>query len=229
MAAAQRCFVVLFALLSSILCMAQTRQGILPRQASTDYPARAQQGGNAVGAALLTSKEVHNAFASDLIRYLVVEVAVYPQDGKTLKVARDDFALRASDSFLRPLDPVTIADQKQKVSSSDHNIGVYPTAGVGVSTYPTYDPNSGRMRTNTGVYTNVGVGVGVGGGSAASVRNLGVMQQELFDKGFPEGEFSKPVCGYLYFPTPEKKKRGDIQLVRSIGRQQLLIKLPRQH
>ena len=82
------------------------------------------------------------------------------------------------------------------------------------------------MRTNTGVYTNVGVGVGVGGSRGADVRDLRVTHQELSDKGFPEGEFSKPVCGYLYFPTPEKKK-GDIQLVWSINGQQLLIKLPR--
>lgn len=228
MATAQRCVVVLFALLVSILCIAQTRQGILPRPDSTEYPARVEHGGNAAGAALLTSKEVHNAFATDLKRYLVLEVSVYPQKDKALKLSRDDFALRISDSFLRPLDPATIADQTQRTAGSDRNVGVYPSAGVGVSTYPTYDPGSGRIRNTTGVYTNVGVGVGVGGnsGNPVNVRDLTVIQQELSEKGFPEGEFSTPVCGYLYFPTPDKKK-GNLQLVWTVNGQQVLIKMPR--
>jgi len=227
MATAQRCVVVLFALLFSIFCVAQTRQGILPRRDSTEYPARAEHEANRIGVALLTAKEVRNAFATDLKRYLVFEVSVYPEKDKALKLSRDDFALRIADKFSRPLDPATIADQTQRVAGSDRNIGVYPSAGVGVSTYPTYDPGSGRIRNQTGVYTNVGVGVGVGGtGNPPDVRDISVIQQELSDKGFPEGEFSNPVCGYLYFPPPDKKK-GDLQLVWSVNGQQVLVKLRR--
>jgi hypothetical protein len=43
------------------------------------------------------------------------------------------------------------------------------------------------------------------------------MELELTEKGLPEGTVSRPVAGYLYFPSPGKKKSNVYQLECTLG------------
>jgi hypothetical protein len=69
-----------------------------------------------------------------------------------------------------------------------------------------------------GVYTGTEVGVGVGAGGRdrnyppppppSSNRNRATIQQELLDKGLPEGPTRGAVAGFLYFPKPSKRAKA---------------------
>ena len=83
---------------------------------------------------------------------------------------------------------------------------LYPSAGVGYESGPSYDPVYGTRRGG-GVGTSVGVGVGVGDSRpAATDRDRKTMELELGEQQLPEQVVTKPVAGYLYFPLPTKKK-----------------------
>lgn len=70
-------------------------RGTAPRAAADKYDAHAEQNGVGIGATLLTSKEVHKIFKTDVGRCcLVVEVAVYPPSPGHTQVSLNDFTLR---------------------------------------------------------------------------------------------------------------------------------------
>jgi hypothetical protein len=55
------------------------------------------------------------------------------------------------------------------------------------------------------------------------------MELELSEKGLPEGETSKPVAGYLYFPLKARKKAGTLRLEWSTQHEPILLKLSEEH
>jgi hypothetical protein len=68
--------------------------------------------------------------------------------------------------------------------------------------------------------------VGIGGPNGRGYpEDRRVMETELTEKGLPEGSISKPVCGYLYFPIPEKLKKGTHQIEFSGNGQKILLEL----
>jgi hypothetical protein len=211
---------------------AQKQAGISPRSDISSYPAYAQRQDIAVGAALLTKDDVRREFVSDLNRgYLVVEAALRPQGGASVKLSRADFVLGFSNhEILRPADPATVAGRLYKAAQGDRDITLYPTAGVGIETGRRTDPRTGQTQSGTGIYTSVGIGVGVGqAGAGASEKDLEVMTQELSDKSLPEIESSVPVAGYLYFPIPEKKSLQPVRLQYGTGEKALVLKLTKQY
>src|SRR5215467_14925405 len=155
-------------LLLAVLVYADTPRGTVPRATADKYPAHAVRDNVSVGAALLTNDQKRKAFASDLDRCcLVVEVALYPQNGSPIKVSWDDFVLRVSSTDIasRPSSPELLAARLQKKaspppSSSGRNVEIYPSAGVGYES-SRIDPVTGQRRPG-GVVTSGGVGVGVG-------------------------------------------------------------------
>ncbi len=66
------------------------------RVEASRYPASAQQAQLSIGAQWLTIEQIRQAFSTELHRsILVVEVAVYPEKGKSIDVSRSAFAIRA--------------------------------------------------------------------------------------------------------------------------------------
>ena len=69
-------------------------KGTVARSTALKYPAHTEHG-VAMGAVLLTSREARSNFVSDLNHCcLVVEVAMYPQQGQPVEVSLNDFSLR---------------------------------------------------------------------------------------------------------------------------------------
>jgi hypothetical protein len=192
--------------------------GIRPRANASDYPARQTGSGATVGAAILPPDQVKKLFAVDLnkLGYIVVEMAVYPD--RNVEVAARDFVLRvASDgSTMRPVAPSTIAARLQKKDSPPpripERVQVYGSETIG------YESGSYGGRRAGGVYTDSRVGVGVGqpplpppppAHSGKDKDSLSV-QVELENAALPEGRFSQPVAGYLYYPATPKKASVEI-------------------
>jgi hypothetical protein len=183
---------------------------VKPRFAAADYPSHATATSASLGAHLLTPEQVHSEFATDLNRgYVVVEVAVYPDDGTRLDLGPGDFVLRVAgtDTDARPAAPRTIAAVLQKTTARDRDVTVYPTVGVGYESGRGYDPWYGGRRG--GWSTGAGVGVGVGGNRprpASTEADRKTMELELGDRQLPEKVIAAPVAGYLYFPLAPRKK-----------------------
>jgi hypothetical protein len=210
------------ALVFATLVVASDSNGLKARPGPADYPAHESVPEVTIAAAVLTPDQAKSQFATDMREYLVIEVGVYPADGKSLDISTGDFALRAGGrgDIVRAANPRAIAAASQRKNapqtSNPSDITLYPTATVGVGSGR--DPITGRR--STGVYTGAGVGVGIGGsgmppdppGPASTDRDREVMQLELSDKMLPEGKTSAPVAGYLYFPLPAKAKSAGLEL-----------------
>lgn len=214
------------------LLLAADVQGIRPRAAADSYPAQATaSAGLKLGAEVLGLQEVRNTFATDLNRgYLVVEVGLFPADGKPWDVTLSDFSLRiGSDKMVRAVSGRTIASilQQKRTRKGQHqqqgpaDVTIYPSATIGYETAGgldnRVDPDRRDRRRGGGWYGGGGVGVGVGGASAGppmdpSVKdaNRSTMELELTEKGLPEGEVSRPTAGYLYFPLADAKASSKV-------------------
>jgi hypothetical protein len=194
---------------------AAAEDGIRPRADVADFPVYRTDKTADVGAALLTPDQVRGSFSSDLNRgYLVLEVGVYPKG--EVDLGRGDFALRAAgtQTVSYAVSPKVIAGVLQKAASKGNDVTLYPTVGVGYESGPSYDPATGTQRRG-GWTTGAGVGVGVGGNDprpASTGQDRKTMELELSDKGLPEGKFTQPVAGYLYFPIPARKKPAAYEL-----------------
>lgn len=215
-------FAAVFAL--AALCFGGTR----PRATSFDYRVQETAGDVTIAAEIIPAQQVRNLFSTDLSKYIVLEVAVYPKDGTTADVHTGDFMLKlGSGDLVRAANPAAIARVRQQAASpkqgSASDINIYPTVGVGYESGP-----YGR-----GVTTAAGVGVAVGGPQgapgppppASTDQDRRTMQMELEDKGLTEGTTSKPVAGYLYFPAPSKKTvTYDLEYNGTTGKARLVLK-----
>ena len=209
----------LFVIFCSSAMLADT-QGIRPRASVDDYRAHDEQNGITIAADVMDSEQARHAFASSVYSgYAVVEVAVYPEAGKSVDLSSMDFTLRVAGhaSPIRPSSARTIAavlHRKAAQSAKSSDVTLYPTVGVGYESGG-YDPVYGGNRRG-GWRTNAGVGVAAGGAGngqprpASTDRDRTTMEMELDEKALPEGSASKAVAGYLYFPLPAKKKASDV-------------------
>jgi hypothetical protein len=198
---------ITFALLAATVLFAGSK-GIAPRSSPQKYAASATADGHALGAQLLTPGQVHKAFSTDLSRYLVVEVAFFPEKDRAAEIAHQDFTLRraGTDDAAKPQSARLAAATVQTSAAKDRNLDVSPSVGVGYETAG-YDPMTGRRREG-GWRVSTGAAVGVGEPSPGStVRDREVMELELTEKGLPEGRFTAPVAGYLYFQLPQGKSK----------------------
>lgn len=201
--------------LATGLLWAGDRVGIRPRGNSTDYPAHQSGKGVAIAAAAIAPEQVAKLFATDLNRggYLVVEVAVYPEVGGEIDILSRDFLLRigSDPTIVRPVSGQAIAAAVQRKNTpkprQPGDVTLYPTATVG------YETGTYNGQRHGGVYTAAGVGVGIGDTGpigpprpASTDQDRSTMQQELEDKGLPEGKTTQAVAGYLYFPRPASAK-----------------------
>ncbi len=207
-------------------------KGTVPRSAASQYPAHAEQSGTfSLGAKLLKTSEVRKTFVSDLNRCcIVIELAIFPQDGKSVPISLDEISVKVSGNEItaKAASPTVISATLQKRAQQDRDVTVSPVSSIGYESGSVYDPSSGRVRGG-GIYTSAGVGVGLGqrgaGQPGASDKDRAVMETELREKALPEGDASKPVGGYVYFQLSPKKD-AKYQLLYTIADKQISLNLP---
>ncbi len=218
-----------FLIVMASVALATAGDGIRPRGSSAEYAAHITTSGTSIGAAVVPPDHVRKLFRTDLNQagYVVVEIGIFPENGRELNVSQNDFMLRAGaeGNAVRAASGETIAaiiadknTPKEPKQIGGHGVDVYPTATIGYESGT--DPYSGRRVG--GVYGGAGVGVGVGGPSgpdprdpvpsARAQRSASEMEQELENKALPEGRTTEAVAGYLYFPRPSKKKNEPVSL-----------------
>jgi hypothetical protein len=239
--------------LAALFCMAGST-GVRPRASATDYPAHQSTAGFAIGAALIPRADVKKIFAADLNSggYVVIEVGVFPSQGKDVDLSPADFMLLTDSGRVaaRPVDADAIAAAlgRQHEYSPPKQTDVYTSTGVTIDRVPAIDPATGRQTNRTVIGTREGVGVGAPPvdcrfndcasappypGSAYPVPgaapNRGAIEQELWAKSLPDGITHMPVAGYLYFPKPSvKTKNGawELQYDGVAGRVKLALQNP---
>ena len=194
--------------LSGLFCLlaaapAQDGPGALPRPAASAYPAHADHGEVSVGATLLTKSQMRYLLLKDLRNgYVVVEAAVFPTTGRVV-VRRDDFALIADDGApIGPLDPAAIVAPSRAVISSLPNLHGEVDIGISIGNSDPYYGGGGRTSRQS-------VSIGAAGPRSSPIPvNDELATQELAGKALPEGATGTSVAGYLYFPTPKRKKKA---------------------
>ena len=206
-------------------------QGIGPRPAPTDYPAWRTAGGLTLAAAVLTPEQVKKRFHTNLNRgYVAVEVAVYPEAGREVNLAVQDFMARfgSDPEIQRPLGPPVIAARLGKKGAPPPDargkVHVYTTETVGYEHGP-----YGR----SGVYTGTSTAVGIGDPGvppppppAPSGMDRTGIRLELDQLSLPEGKISQATAGYLYFAKPAKGKLSPLHLTYYGEQGQIQIEVP---
>ena len=211
----------------SVPLIADAPKGTVPRSAAEKYAAHAEAGGAAIGATLLTPKEVHKAFSTDVTRCCrVLEVALYPSKNETIEVSTSDFVLRlaGTETAVKASSATLLAAQLQKRNSDDKGIATLGEVHVGYESGT--DPLTGQ-RVH-GVESGVGVGVGIGdlGPRPASIdHDRDLMELELTEKGLPEGTALAPVSGYLYFSLSKDNKKAKHELEYTLNGRKISLKL----
>jgi len=203
-------------------------KGITPRPSAALYGAQAELESVTVGAMVLTRDEVRQVFATDLNRCcVVVELGLYPKEGKNANVARDDFTLRVAGTNIavKPSDPKLLALNLQLATRTRGDTTPHGSVGITLGTGG-YDPVTGRP-SGRAVGTSAGVGVGTGGPATQPTdKDRELMELELAERTLPEGTVSAPVAGYLYFVVPTKKKKNAVrQLEYSVAGHKVMLTL----
>jgi hypothetical protein len=82
--------------LTSGLLLAGDGNGIRPRGNPTDYPVHQTAGGITLAGAVIPPDVCRKIFSIDLDKagYVVVEIAIYPEDNRSIDLASNDFMLR---------------------------------------------------------------------------------------------------------------------------------------
>jgi hypothetical protein len=205
--------VVAVVVLTGVVLFAQS-PGIRPRSSVADYPAHESASVAAFGAAVIPSGEAKKIFAADIEKagYVVVEVGVFPAAGQDPDLSPTDFTLRADPNALseRTADSDAVAAAIAKPTPSPEtlpgNVSVTADASVQHVSYP--DPVTGRRTGGTIVDTGVGVGNRAPQYPTSSGTDTHRLEQSLWEKSLPDGRTTTPVAGYLYFPKPSKKAKG---------------------
>lgn len=203
------------ALICATVSAVDAPRGTVPKAAADQYRSHALQDGIAVGATLLSAKDLRHAFSTQVNECcLVIEVALYPQKDGLVEISLNDFALRivGQDVATKPSSAEVVAGKLHRRSepktggpdvTTSGEVGVgYGTGGI--------DPVTGRPTGRT-VSTGGSVGVGIGGPpepkAGSTEADLRSMELELREKGLPEGNAASPVAGYVYFTIPPKKNK----------------------
>jgi hypothetical protein len=188
--------------------------GTRPRPSSADYPVSRPAKTATIGAVLVTPDQIKRMFPADLNKkYAVVEVAIYPQAGEVVDIKSLDFGLQFGTDVVRyPATPQDIAAAwREKRDPPSLGNGVEVTTETGVTYGSGIDPATGQRTRGWSTYEGVGVGVGRPSNVPPPPPgyNPNVIEAVAQEKALPEGKTSDAVAGYLYFPLPSKKHKGD--------------------
>jgi hypothetical protein len=185
--------------------------GVPPRDGSTDYPAHGPANAATIAADIVPASQVAKMFSSGISKdYIVVEVAVYPDNGVPFDVKLSDFALRVGQHVGRADQPTEVGPWQERRTPS-RNLPVDITAETGVIYQRGSDPY-GRQQQGVGTYTAVAVSP-AGQNAPPPSPNSKVDPQVVSDKvrrdALPEGQTKTAIAGYLYFPQYAKRRKSD--------------------
>jgi len=218
--------------------------GVRARATPADYAVSQESNHATYAASLIPAEQVKHLFPIDISKiYLVFEVACYPsQSGPValnpVAVNPRDFLIKSAShsEFVHPTDALTIAAfiQDKRTPPSLPGRGPQVTTEVGVGYESGRDPYTGQRVHGT--YTEAGVGVTNNPGPdmypprprpGSSPQDRQALENELSDKSLPQGTFTAPVAGFLYFaaePLRKSKETYDLQhLDGSAGKVDLMV------
>jgi hypothetical protein len=187
--------------------------GTRPRPTSADYPVNRPAKSATIGAVLVSPDQVKRIFPADVNKkYVVVEVAVYPQAGEVVDIKSLDFGLKFGADVIRyPAAPQDIAAawrERNDPLALGHGVDVTAESGVAYGTGT--DPNTGQRTRGVSTYEGVSVGRPPDAPPPPPpAYNPNVIEAVAREKALPEGKTGDAVAGYLYFPLPSKKHKGD--------------------
>jgi hypothetical protein len=93
--------------------------GVPPRDASTDYSAHGPAAAATIAADIIPANQVAKMFSSEISKdYIVVEVAIYPDNGVPFDVKLSDFALRVGQRVTRADQPIDVSPWQERRSPS---------------------------------------------------------------------------------------------------------------
>src|SRR5260370_39614195 len=83
---------------TSSLLLAGDGYGIRPRGSPSDYPAHQTAGGITIAGAVIPPAQCRRMFSADIDKagYVVIEVAIYPENNREVELSSTDFMLRIS-------------------------------------------------------------------------------------------------------------------------------------
>jgi len=206
--------------------------GIPPRPSAADYPVSKPAQTATIGASLVPANQVKKLLPEEISKkYIVIEVAVYPQAGSSVDVAALDFALKFGPDEIRypstPKDVVAVWKEDQPPAPS-HGTEVHGSTGV---TYGSGTDATGRRTRSVGADQEVNGTIGSTPGTQDTPPppqyDPYVVEAAARQKALPEGQTANPVAGYLYFPAPPKKpKKAALELRYSKDGEVVTLSLP---
>lgn len=184
--------------------------GVPPRAASTDYPVHAPADTATLAAMMIPPNQVDKMFSPEIAkRYIVVEVAIYPESGVPFEIHSADFALRVGERVTRADLPVDVAPWPER--QLNRRLPVDVTTETGVIYQRSNDPVNGRQQ-GVGTYSGVDVS-SPGQDLPPPPPNPKTDPRLVYDKiqrfALAEGTTKTAIAGYLYFPQYAKRKKSD--------------------
>ena len=88
--------------------------GVPPRSSAQDYPVQGQALTAKIAATMLPPSQVSKMFSQGIAKdYVVVEIAIYPENGVPFDVQSSDFALRVGQKVGRADRPMDVVPGKR--------------------------------------------------------------------------------------------------------------------
>lgn len=196
-------------LLASLASAGDT--GVSPKPKPSDYPVHQSAKTATIAAAIVPPDRVKKIFDSDTAKnYVVVEVAIYPQDSRAFNVDLIDFELNTGEQFVRASEPGIMANNPPPSRGpSLGSRGPTVTAESGIYVSRQTDPTTGRPRTSAGTYQGVAVTnypTQDPPPPPMPSPKQGDVDAKLLGMALPTGPALDPVAGYLYFRHQRRKQ-----------------------
>ena len=184
--------------------------GVPPRASAKDYPVQAQASTAKIAATILPPNQVSKIFSPDISKnYIVIEVAIYPENGVPFDVEMSDFSLRVGKHVGRADQPSDVPPWPERTSSPRLPVDV--TVETGIAHESDNDAVYGRHST-TGTYTGVAVSAPAHD-NYPPPPNPRVDPRLVYDRlqrmALAQGDTRVAIAGYLYFPQYSKRKKSD--------------------
>jgi hypothetical protein len=196
---------------AALLASAADR-GLPPRAQVSDYPAHQTTATAILAAAIVPSRQIQGMFTADIARhYVVLEVAIYPQQAQLVKVDLLKFVLKVGDTAVYVGKPADVANpwtESNKIPGPPKPVSVTTTTGV-VFEKGT-DPD-GQRRGRVGTYEDVAVTTGPQAAPPLSPappppsQDPYIVEQRIAQVLLPEGDATTAIAGYLFFPLHKMK------------------------
>jgi hypothetical protein len=184
--------------------------GVSPKPKPTDYPVHDSAKTAILAAAIVPQDQVKNLFSSAMAKnYVVVEVAIYPEDNRTFNVDLIDFELNTGDQFVRASEPGDLGTIWSSAKGpSIGNGGPNVTTETGVIVARETDPITGRPRTNVGTYEGVAVSnyPRPDNPPPPPSPKQSDIDAKILRMALRVGPTKDPIAGYLFFRHQRRKQ-----------------------